>query len=104
MNHCGRFTLAQENKNSGFIRRCWYAFPRWTMEARWKAENIYSTDSFDLWSKLCSLICFQKRRSARIIRTMQTRKDKLAAIARDFDLEIIYAFGSHAEDTLKWLE
>ena len=34
---------------------------------------------------------------------MQTRKDKLAAIARDFDLEIIYAFGSHAEDTLEWL-
>ena len=34
---------------------------------------------------------------------MQTRKDKLAAIARGFDLEIMDAFGSHAEDTLKWL-
>lgn len=34
---------------------------------------------------------------------MKTRKNKLTAIARDFDLEIIYAFGSHAEDTLKWL-
>ena len=35
---------------------------------------------------------------------MKTRKDKLAAIARAFDLEIMYAFGSHAEDALKWLE
>ena len=32
------------------------------------------------------------------------RKDKLGEIARAFDLEIIYAFGSHAEDTLKWLK
>ena len=35
---------------------------------------------------------------------MKKRRDKLAEIARTFDLEIIYAFGSHAEDALKWLK
>ncbi|HIJ21078.1 MAG TPA: nucleotidyltransferase domain-containing protein, partial [Deltaproteobacteria bacterium] len=30
--------------------------------------------------------------------------NKLEEIARAFDLEIIYAFGSHAEDALKWLK
>ena len=35
---------------------------------------------------------------------METRKEKLEAIARTFDLEIMYAFGSHAENALKWLE
>jgi hypothetical protein len=34
----------------------------------------------------------------------KTRVDNLAEIARAFDLEIIYAFGSHAEDALKWLK
>lgn len=32
------------------------------------------------------------------------RRAKLAEIARAFDLEIIYAFGSYAEDALKWLK
>ena len=35
---------------------------------------------------------------------MKKRRDKLGEIARAFDLEIIYAFGSHAEDALKWLK
>ena len=35
---------------------------------------------------------------------MKKRRDKLAEIERTFDLEIIYAFGSHAEDALKWLK
>ena len=35
---------------------------------------------------------------------MEKRRDKLAEIARTFDLEIMYAFGSHAENALKWLE
>jgi predicted nucleotidyltransferase len=35
---------------------------------------------------------------------MEKRRDKLAEIARTFDLEIMYAFGSHAEDALKWLK
>ena len=30
--------------------------------------------------------------------------DKLSEIAHAFDLEIIYAFGSHAGDALKWLK
>ena len=35
---------------------------------------------------------------------MKKRRDKLTEIARAFDLEIIYAFGSHAGDALKWLK
>jgi len=35
---------------------------------------------------------------------MEKRMNKLEEIARAFDLEIIYAFGSHAEDALKWLK
>ena len=35
---------------------------------------------------------------------MEKRRDKLAEIARTFDLEIMYAFGSHAENALNWLE
>jgi len=35
---------------------------------------------------------------------MEKRRDKLAEIALTFDLEIMYAFGSHAENALKWLK
>lgn len=35
---------------------------------------------------------------------MENRMNKLAEIAQVFDLEIIYAFGSHGEDALKWLK
>jgi predicted nucleotidyltransferase len=35
---------------------------------------------------------------------MDERRDKLAKAARTFDIEIIYVFGSHAEDALKWLK
>ena len=35
---------------------------------------------------------------------MEKRMNKLEEIARAFDLEIIYAFGSHAGDALKWLK
>ena len=35
---------------------------------------------------------------------MNKRREKLTEIARGFDLEIIYTFGSHAEDALKWLK
>ena len=35
---------------------------------------------------------------------MENRMNKLAEIAQAFDLEIIYAFGSHGEDALKWLK
>lgn len=35
---------------------------------------------------------------------MRKRTDKLSRIARRFDLEIMYAFGSHAGDALKWLK
>ena len=35
---------------------------------------------------------------------MKKRKDKLAEIARAFDLEITYAFGSHAGDAVEWLK
>ena len=34
----------------------------------------------------------------------KSREDRLSEIARTFDLEIIYAFGSHAGDALKWLK
>jgi uncharacterized protein len=34
----------------------------------------------------------------------KSREDRLSEIARAFDLEIIYAFGSHAGDALKWLK
>ncbi len=35
---------------------------------------------------------------------MKKRADKLSEIVRAFNLEVIYAFGSHAEDALKWLK
>lgn len=35
---------------------------------------------------------------------MQKRRNKLSKIAQTYDLEIIYAFGSHAGDILKWLK
>ncbi len=35
---------------------------------------------------------------------MKKRADKLSEIARAFNLEVIYAFGSYAEDALKWLK
>ena len=35
---------------------------------------------------------------------MEKRMNKLEEIARAFDLEIIYAFGSHGEEALKWLK
>jgi len=34
----------------------------------------------------------------------KSREDRLSEIAHAFDLEIIYAFGSHAGDALKWLK
>ena len=34
----------------------------------------------------------------------KSREDRLSGIARTFELEIIYAFGSHAEDALKWMK
>ena len=34
----------------------------------------------------------------------KSREDRLSGIARTFELEIIYAFGSHAGDALKWLK
>ena len=34
----------------------------------------------------------------------KSRENRLSEIARTFDLEIIYAFGSHAGDALKWLK
>ena len=36
--------------------------------------------------------------------SMKKRADKLSEIARAFNLEVIYAFGSYAEDALKWLK
>jgi len=33
----------------------------------------------------------------------KSREDRLSGIARTFELEIIYAFGSHAEDALNWI-
>jgi len=36
--------------------------------------------------------------------SLQTRQNKLAKIAKAFDLDIVYAFGSHADDVLKWLK
>jgi predicted nucleotidyltransferase len=35
---------------------------------------------------------------------MKKRREKLAEIARAFGIEIFYAFGSYAEDALKWLQ
>ena len=33
----------------------------------------------------------------------KSRADRLSEIARNFDLDIVYAFGSHAQEALKWL-
>lgn len=35
---------------------------------------------------------------------MSDRKEKLKQIAESFDLEIIYAFGSHSKDAAKWID
>lgn len=33
----------------------------------------------------------------------KSRADRLSETARNFDLDIVYAFGSHAQEALKWL-